>query len=122
MTATNIVLKWLVLLSLSVSPITLWAHTSPTHSEPGAGATVQSVPFDVRITFNTKLEPVFSTLMVKNNQDDVISEGSGTVDPDNANLLSTHVESAPAGTYHVFWVALSRDGHRTQGDYTFTVK
>jgi hypothetical protein len=30
--------------------------------------------------------------------------------------------SLSPGTYRVIWSVVARDGHRTEGDYTFTIK
>jgi methionine-rich copper-binding protein CopC len=37
-------------------------------------------------------------------------------------LLEVSLPSLPTGNYHVFWSVVARDGHRTEGDYTFTIK
>ena len=107
---------------LGIWPSAIWAHAFPMESEPGAGDTVQKRPFDVRIRFDAELEPIFSTLRVKNSRGKTVSKGKGHVDPSDPTLLLTHVPSVPPGIYHVRWNVVSRDGHRTQGDYTFNVR
>ena len=42
--------------------------------------------------------------------------------PDNNHLLEADLKPLDPGKYHVFWSVVSRDGHRTEGDYTFRVK
>ncbi len=107
---------------LAIWPCASWAHAFPVESEPGAGDTVQGTPFYVRIRFDVELEPIFCTLRVQNNRGQTVSEGKGHVDSSDATLLLAHVPSVPPGIYHVYWKAASRDGHRTQGDYTYNVR
>ena len=59
----------------------------------------------------------------------VTGPGKTKVKTDNAMLMGGDKtfmvnlpEGLPSGTYHVDWHALSRDGHKTHGSYTFTVK
>lgn len=112
----------LTLAAVGAWPNSIWAHAFPMESEPGAGATVAKTPLDVRIHFNAELEPIFSTLRVNDNHGQTVSEGSGHVNPSDSTLLLTHVPMVPAGTYHVYWNVISHDGHRTEGDYTFSVQ
>jgi methionine-rich copper-binding protein CopC len=107
---------------LGVWPSAIWAHAFPVDAEPGAGATVEKMPLDIRIRFNAELEPIFSKLRVDNGHGHTVSEGEGHVDPSDSTLLLTHVPAVPPGTYHVYWQVVSHDGHRTQGDYTFDVQ
>ena len=41
---------------------------------------------------------------------------------DDSTLVVPIAGTLPAGTYTVAWHALSTDGHKTSGTYTFTVK
>jgi copper resistance protein C len=107
---------------LSIWPGAIWAHAFPVDAEPGAGATVEKTPLDIRIRFNAELEPIFSKLRVDDSHGHTVSRGQGHVDPSNSMLLLTHVPMVPAGSYHVYWNVISHDGHRTRGDYTFDVQ
>jgi copper resistance protein C len=98
------------------------AHALPEQDVPGAGAILQQPPSTVSIRFDAELEPIFSKLIVKNGQDKQVSEGKGNVDTANRKILSTRLVNAGKGSYHVYWSVVSRDGHRTEGDYTFTVR
>jgi methionine-rich copper-binding protein CopC len=40
----------------------------------------------------------------------------------SAKLLEASLPPLPPGTYRVVWSVVSKDGHRTQGDYTFAIK
>lgn len=117
-----------LLLSASVMALSMLgsgyalAHAMPEQSTPGAGATLARAPATVTIRFDSALEPLFSKLIVKNAQGAQVSQGNGGVDPANPRLLSTRLANVGKGTYHVYWNVAARDGHRTEGDYTFTVQ
>jgi methionine-rich copper-binding protein CopC len=97
-------------------------HAFPDHSDPKVGATVYSSPANVRIWFDGDLEPVFSTISVQDAGGKKVDKGNGRADPSNSTLLEVSLPPLPAGTYHVFWSVVARDGHRTEGDYKFVIK
>jgi len=103
------------------APGTVFAHAFPKHSDPAVGATINSAPNAVKIWFNSDLEPLFDKLVVKNAAGKVVSRGEARVDPDDRSLLEVGLAPLPPGTYHVYWHVTSKDGHRTEGDFSFTV-
>ncbi len=103
-------------------PEAVWAHAFPDHSDPKVGSTISSPPAQVRIRFDGDLEPAFSTIMVHNMDGRMVSKGDGRVDPSDPTLLEVSLPKLAPGTYLVIWNVVARDGHRTQGQYTFTVK
>lgn len=106
-----------------VMPMLAGAHAFPTRSTPKVGATLTSAPTAVKIWFDGQLEPVFSTLLVKDSAGAVVSSGKGRVDPQHPTLLEAALPHAlPAGEYTVYWSVISRDGHHTEGHFAFTVK
>lgn len=111
-----------IFMFLSTLPTMVGAHAFPDHSEPKVGATVSVVPTQVRIWFDGELEPEFSTLRVENANGQRVDRGDGHVDNSDPTLLEVNLPSLPSGTYRVTWSVIARDGHRTEGDYTFTVK
>ncbi len=103
-------------------PEALWAHAFPDHSDPKVGTTISSPPTQVRIWFDGDLEPAFSTIMVHNMDGRMVSKGDGRVDPSDPTLLEVSLPKLSPGAYLVIWNVVARDGHRTQGQYTFTIK
>ena len=97
-------------------------HAFPDHSDPKVGSTVAASPVQVRIWFDGDLEPVFSTIMVHSMDGRMVDKGDSRVDPRDSTLLEVSVPPLPAGQYLVIWSVVARDGHHTQGQYTFTVK
>lgn len=110
------------LFALGAAPAAL-AHAFPDNSSPHVGATVATSPKQVQVWFNGELEPVFSTLIVKNAEGESVSTGKGRVDPGNAKLLETALPATLApGKYEVYWSVVAHDGHHTAGHFAFTVK
>jgi copper resistance protein C len=102
-------------------PSTGLAHAFPDHAVPAVGSRVATAPDAVRIWFTEALEPAFSTMTVLNAQGDDVDRGDARVDARDPTLLSVSLKPLPPGTYKVVWRAVSRDTHRTEGDFTFTV-
>lgn len=97
-------------------------HAFPDHSDPKVGATVVGPPTRVLIWFDGALEPAFSSIVVQDHSGKRVDKGEGRVNPSDSMLLEVSLPSLPAGTYRVIWNVVSRDGHRTMGDYTFVIK
>ncbi len=107
---------------LSLSSIgQAWAHARPEAQTPVAGAVV-SAPQEVSVTFNEGLEPAFSSLVVSNAQGKQVNSAKAEVDATTHKSIRVALPSLPSGVYQVKWVAVAEDGHRTQGNYKFTVK
>jgi methionine-rich copper-binding protein CopC len=99
-----------------------WAHAFPERADPRVGSVVQGSPETVRIWFDGELEPAFSQVTVTDGSGQRVDHGDGRVDPNGRRLLQVSVPTLPPGTYSVHWAVLSIDGHRTTGDFRFTVK
>jgi len=107
---------------IALWPVGVWGHVFLERADPRVGATVGVSPDSVRIWFDGVLEPAFSTIRVRNASGNRVDKGDSHVDADNEKLLEVLLlpHLAP-GDYKVIWSVVSRDGHRTEGDYTFTV-
>lgn len=120
-------MKRRIVLTLLIVP-GLWAGAAAAHvlaerSVPGAGEALGQAPVAVTIYFDSELEPVFSKLVVKNEQGQKVSQGDGEITAGNHKVLATKlVPGAAKGTYHVYWDVVAHDGHRAKGDYAFSVK
>jgi methionine-rich copper-binding protein CopC len=112
----------LSLVFLCSLPGVSWAHAFPDHSDPKVGAAVTASPAQVRIWFDSDLEPAFSTIMVHNASNETVDKRDGRVDPSKPTLLQVSLPKLPPGIYRVMWNVVARDGHRTLGDFTFTIK
>lgn len=122
MKAVKKLIPVLLVLAVYLIPQNAAAHAFPDHSAPKVGATVSDPPGMVKIWFDSDLEPAFSTLMVHNANDQMVDKKDSRVDAQDPTLLEVSVPKLPPGKYKVIWDVVARDGHRTNGDYTFTVK
>jgi len=111
-----------VLASLLVLPGVSHGHAFPDHSSPRVGETLSAPPVGTYIWFDGGLEPAFSRITVQDMSGKKVDLGNGRVNPSNPVLLEVGLPPLPQGTYRVIWNVVSRDGHRTSGDYSFTVK
>lgn len=118
----TLTLVFACIIACAVAPLAS-AHASFSHSTPTAGATLRSTPQDVRIWFNSEIEPAFSTIKVTNAAGKQVSTGKGEVSSKDHTLLETTIPSMlPAGKYQVHWSVIAHDGHRTEGHYAFTLE
>lgn len=123
MTRNSVCLAAIVSLVLvCVLPGVSSGHAFPDHSDPRVGSTVSVPPSTVRIWFDGDIEPAFSSLRVRSVDGKIVDKGDGHVDAKDKTLLEVSVPPLDAGTYTVIWNVVARDGHRTTGKYTFTVK
>ena len=112
----------MVVALLCLAPWTAWGHAFPQRSEPAVGATVAVAPPRVRIWFDGALEAAFSSLQVQTVSGQRVDRGDGRVDPTDVRLLEVPLPPLPPGMYRVLWRVVARDGHRTTGEYTFTIQ
>jgi copper resistance protein C len=119
LTAVNL---FLALALLGTPPPAALGHAFPDHCDPKVGATLSVSPERVRIWFDSALEPVFSTLMVHTAAGTMVDKRDSRVRSADPKLLEVSVPRLPPGTYRVFWSVVARDGHRTNGDYSFVIK
>ena len=99
-----------------------WGHAFPDHADPRVGSTVSGSPPEARIWFDSELEGEFSEIRVENADSVRVDKGDGHVDKSDTKLLEVELPPLPSGIYRVFWTAVSRDGHRTEGSFNFTIK
>ena len=103
-------------------PRVAWGHAFPHHSEPKVGETLTAAPGRVRIWFDGALEPAFSSLHVQDARGQRVDTGDGHVDAADATLLEVNLRPLAPGGYRVIWSVVARDGHRTEGDFTFSIQ
>jgi methionine-rich copper-binding protein CopC len=110
-----------IFIILILQPVPALAHAFPMQQTPGAGAELSEPPGKVSILFDAELEATFFSLRVVDASNHEVNAGTPHLAPDNNRLLETDLKTLGPGNYHVFWSVVSRDGHRTNGDYSFRV-
>jgi methionine-rich copper-binding protein CopC len=96
------------------------AHAHLKNSAPAANAATAS-PATISLTFSEKIEPKFSGFEVTA-ASGVKAPLAVTASKDGRTLTAPINTPLLAGAYKVTWHVVSDDGHRMDGDYSFTVK
>jgi copper resistance protein C len=97
------------------------AHAHLDRASPAAGATVATAPAEVALHFSEKLEPKFSTIVVRDAAGKQVDKGDSHVDESDQAMLRVSLQPLSPGRYRVEWRVTSVDTHSTSGDYGFRV-
>lgn len=99
------------------------AHAHLEQQIPAAGAQLAASPQTLTLSFSEGIEPAFSGVTVTGPQQHAVATGKLTSSADNPAQVTVPVaETLPPGEYTVAWHVVSVDGHKTKGQYTFSVK
>jgi copper resistance protein C len=99
-----------------------FAHAHLVAATPPAGGTVAASPLELDLKFSEALDVKFSGVKLTGPDNAEIKlDGAMLTDNDQTLMVTVPTQLAP-GVYTVDWQALSKDGHKTHGTYTFTVK
>jgi methionine-rich copper-binding protein CopC len=109
------------ILSLALTGRAL-AHAELQSAIPAAGGTVATAPSELDLKFSEDLNLKFSGVKVAGPDKKTVQTGPATLKDKNTTLVVPISGTLSAGVYTVAWHALSADGHKTHGSYTFTVK
>ena len=99
-----------------------FAHAHLKSATPADNSTVKSSPSELDLTFTEGLNLKFSGIKVTGPGKTAVKLGDSMLMQNDTVLMVPVSETLSAGTYTVEWHALSTDGHKTNGSYTFTVK
>lgn len=96
---------------------------SPAAADPDRRGAAFSFPQTLTLSFSEGIEPAFSGVTVTGPQQHAVATGKLTRSADNpAEVTLPLAEALPPGEYTVAWHVVSVDGHKTKGQYTFSVK
>jgi copper resistance protein C len=115
-TVTVTVLAGLALL-LGAAPAL--AHTRLQSSNPSDGASLDTAPAQVSLTFNEEMTPGFSTITVVG--PDGTHYETGDVSADGGTVTRSVLPLGPAGQYKIGYRVVSADGHPVSGEVSFTM-
>ena len=100
-----------------------FAHAHLQQPLPAAGSEVEASPQALTLNFSEGIETQFSGVTLTGPQQKTITLGKPVRSDSNKAQLTVQVEQAlTPGEYSVDWHVVSVDGHKTKGQYTFTVK
>ena len=112
----------IVLASVLATPAAL-AHAHLTKQSPAANADVAVSPQALTLNFSEGVEPGFSGATLTGSNKEQIKTGKASrSEQDKTQLIIPLAQTLEAGKYTVDWHVVSVDGHKTKGQYTFSVK
>ncbi|HQZ70095.1 MAG TPA: copper resistance protein CopC [Anaerolineae bacterium] len=106
---------------LSLPPTTR-AHSETVESSPRPSEVVYGGPSEVTVHFSAPLaEGSFIQVIDEGFQRQ--DRGPTTIDPQDRSIMRAALGSLPEGGYTAQWTAVdARDGHRSRGSFTFSVR
>lgn len=112
----------LFLTALMTTPAA-FAHAHLQHQYPAADAQVTAAPQALTLNFSEGVEANFSGLTLTGPAGASIATGKAKRnEKDNTQLIVPLNQPLKPGKYTVDWHVVSVDGHKTQGQYHFSVK
>jgi len=99
-----------------------FAHAHLKSSVPSDKAVVKTAPTELDLTFTEELNLKFSGITVTGPNQKPVKTGEAMLMNGDKALMVPVSDTLAAGTYTVEWHALSADGHKSKGKYSFTVK
>ncbi|MEM6050206.1 CopC domain-containing protein YobA [Erwinia sp. P7711] len=110
-------------LALAVFSQQVSAHAHLKNQYPAANANVEASPQALTLTFSEDIEPAFSGVEIIDGNQKAIPLAEAERAPRQHNqLIAPLKQPLVSGHYQVNWHVLSVDGHKTQGNYSFSVK
>lgn len=113
-------------LVVPLSAVLLWAgapaasaHTDLTSSTPADGATLDTLPSSIGLTFSDDMSQEYAKVALTAPDGTPAAAGEPQVDGKSASLAVK--PGLPSGKYTVGYRVVSADGHPVSGSYSFTV-
>ncbi|MGO4569624.1 copper homeostasis periplasmic binding protein CopC [Rhizobium sp. 2YAF20] len=99
------------------------AHAHLKSATPPMNGSVKASPSELDLTFSEGLNLKFSGVKVLGADKAAIPTGEAKLATgDDSTLVVPVTGTLASGVYTVQWHALSSDGHKTNGIYTFSIK
>jgi methionine-rich copper-binding protein CopC len=100
-----------------------FAHAHLKTEAPAHDSIVKVAPTVLRLDFSEALELALSNVKLSDTKGNHIETAVTKLAADNGKTLLVPLTTPlAAGVYKVEWQVLSKDGHKTNGSYTFTVQ
>ncbi len=106
-----------------VSPVEAFAHGALKSSVPKAGASLDTVPSELRLLFNERVELRLSKVVLLGPKGEALSLPPLRFgDASRALLVTGPLMKLAVGRYEVRWQVAGADGHPTRGSFTFAIR
>jgi len=112
----------LVLTSVLVWTPAALAHTRFLMSEPAPDDQLATPPQAVQLWFSHPVEADFSRIEVTDSGGQQVDNKDVARDADDPKVLRVTLPALSSGKYQVNWTAVSADGHRVKGTFSFSVQ
>ena len=110
----------LATLAATFSPL-VFAHASLVDSFPAKGQTLSGSPAEIHLAFNEHVEPRYCSIKLVSDAGKNFDADRPSADKTKPNAIVAAVPVLRPGTYSARWTAVGSDGHKTHGDFKFTV-
>ena len=98
-----------------------FAHAHLVRATPPEGGTVQTAPAEVTLKFNERLEPAFTSAVIRDAAGKQVDKADAHVDKSDRTVVRVSLPPLEPGVYKVEWRAMSADTHKINGNFTFRV-
>ena len=105
---------------MGFQPSKVLAHSELVTAVPAPGATIATMPAEIRLTFSEPLA-TGSTFQLFGQDFQPIAGISAMIDPNSPEDLVAAAPSLLPGDYTVQWTSVAHDGDTLSGSYTFTL-
>lgn len=109
-------------LALGLIATTALAHAHLKAETPAAKADLVTAPKALVLRFTEDVALAFTGIKVTGPHKAAVKLGAGSLSSGDTVLTVPVAQTLAAGKYTVAWHALSKDGHKTHGTYSFIVK
>ena len=110
----------LATLAATLSPL-VFAHATMVDSFPAKGQVLTASPAEIHITFNEHVEARYCRVKLVSDDGKTFDADRPAADKANPNAIVASVPMLKPGHYSARWTAVGSDGHKTYGDFKFTV-
>lgn len=107
--------------ALSLWTAAAFAHAHLVRATPAEGGAVKAAPAEVTLKFNERLEPAFSSAVIRDAASKQVDKADAHVDKADHTTVRVSLPPLEPGVYTVEWRVMSGDTHKINGTFTFRV-
>ena len=106
---------------MALGAVGAYGHATLLHTEPVGNTQVSDAPAKVILIFNERIEPVFNSIRVLDQQGQRMDRGEARVIGEG-DAVEVDLQPLGEGPYAVLWRVNSVDGHQIRGRFGFGVR
>jgi copper resistance protein C len=107
--------------ALSLWTATAFAHAHLVRATPAEGGSVKAAPDEVTLKFSERLEPTFSSAVIRDAAGKQVDKADAHVDKADRTTVHVSLPTLEPGVYTVEWRVTSSDTHKSSGNFTFRI-